>query len=153
MKSGQIPQTQVLPFITAGKAVFTIKNKATENRFTYRVIAPPDKNKESGTLLWVSVLTGPDNHTSYTYIGLIRKRGNNWLFEYSQKSKINHEATSVQVFEIIFNNIWSIGRTHKDLEFWHEGKCCRCGRRLNVPESIAAGMGHICSSIKLRNNR
>ena len=29
-------------------------------------------------------------------------------------------------------------------EFWHEGRCCRCGKRLTVPESIQGGIGPEC---------
>ena len=30
---------------------------------------------------------------------------------------------------------------HEALEVWHEGKCCRCGRTLTVPESVKLGIG------------
>ena len=29
-------------------------------------------------------------------------------------------------------------------EFWHEGRCARCSRRLTVPESISSGFGPEC---------
>lgn len=29
-------------------------------------------------------------------------------------------------------------------EFWHEGRCARCSRRLTVPESVASGFGPEC---------
>jgi hypothetical protein len=32
------------------------------------------------------------------------------------------------------------------VEFWHEGKCCRCGRKLTVPASIASGIGPECAT-------
>jgi hypothetical protein len=34
------------------------------------------------------------------------------------------------------------------LEFWHEGRCGRCGRRLTVPDSIASGYGPECVLVK-----
>lgn len=32
-------------------------------------------------------------------------------------------------------------------QFWHEGRCARCGRRLTVPESIATGWGPECAAV------
>ena len=33
----------------------------------------------------------------------------------------------------------------EQLEFWHAGRCGRCGRRLTVPASIASGFGPECA--------
>ena len=32
------------------------------------------------------------------------------------------------------------------VEVWHEGRCCRCARRLTVPESIILGLGPACAT-------
>ena len=53
-------------------------------------------------------------------------------------------GVSVQAF------IWFLNRIEADkptdgFEFWHEGKCGRCGRKLTVPESIEAGIGPECA--------
>jgi hypothetical protein len=34
----------------------------------------------------------------------------------------------------------------KGLKVHHEGRCCRCGRKLTVPESIETGLGPECAS-------
>ena len=47
-------------FIKAGKAVFTVENKDTGNRFTYKAKKCEDKD-----IWFVSVLTGPDNYDNY----------------------------------------------------------------------------------------
>jgi Family of unknown function (DUF6011) len=148
---------EILNFITAGKAFFTIKNSRTQNRFTYNVEAPdgnPLYNKENTGLLFVSLLVGSDNYTNYKYIGLLRLNRNTkrWSFEYGRKSKIGENVPSVQGFAMLFNNVISALRPlemiYPDVEFWHEGKCCRCGRKLTVPESIASGIGPECRQIK-----
>lgn len=39
------------------------------------------------------------------------------------------------------------GRTFPEtFQFWHEGRCARCGRRLTVPDSIATGFGPECAA-------
>ncbi len=46
----------LVQFITAGNALFTLENTATGNRFTFRVRQPGDDKPH-----FVSVLTGADN--------------------------------------------------------------------------------------------
>jgi len=62
---------KVLEFMTSGKAMFTIKNRATGNRATYRVEAQDD-----GSYV-VSVFTGTDNSKkgSYTLLGVMDADG------------------------------------------------------------------------------
>ena len=55
-----------LHFILAGNAVFTIENTATGNRFTFKVRRPDDDKPH-----FVSVLTGPNNENSYSFLGTI----------------------------------------------------------------------------------
>lgn len=141
------PEAQ-LDFVVAGKAIFTIKNKKTQGRFTYKVSTPADKQREGSTIRWVSVLSGEDNSSSYTYIGCLFLNQGFWSFRHGAKSRISAQAPSVVAFQYVFNNVISVKRSHPDLEVWHEGKCSRCGRKLTVPESIETGMGPECASIK-----
>ena len=124
-----------IDFILAGKAVFTVKNKETNNRFTFKV-----RKSKDGKVHFVSVLTGTDNESSYSFIGTIF---NNNLFRYSNKSHIKNTATSVKGFTYIFAKL--IDKSINPVfEFYHEGKCGRCGRTLTVPESIESGYGPEC---------
>ena len=56
----------LVQFITAGNALFTLENTATGNRFTFRVRQPGDDKPH-----FVSVLTGADNESDYTFLGTI----------------------------------------------------------------------------------
>lgn len=62
---------EIIDYITAGKATFTIKNKSTGNRATYRVEA----REEGG--FDVLAFTGSDNHlkSSYTLMGRMDDEG------------------------------------------------------------------------------
>lgn len=53
----------------------------------------------------------------------VRARGFAWFWR---------TLTSGKAFPVVF-------------EFWHEGRCAACARRLTVPESIATGFGPDCS--------
>ena len=120
-------------FILAGNARFTIRNVESGNRFTYRVSASND-----GKVYFVSVLTGSDNETDYSYLGII----NNNNFRTTHKSKINPNAPSMKAFSWFWRNR---KRLPKQCEVHHEGRCGRCARILTVPESIETGLGPVCA--------
>jgi hypothetical protein len=127
-------------YVLGGKATFTIENTRTGGRFTYRVkLAPEQGNGAAGTRLWfVSVLTGPQNTTDYSYIGTIAGHG----FYHGKKSRITSDAPSVVAFAWFWQHI---NRLPEALKVWHSGTCSRCGRELTTPESVETGIGPVCA--------
>jgi len=133
----QIAPTMIAAFILAGNAVFTLRNPATGNRFTFRVRA----GKGEGAPHFVQVLTGPDNGADFTYLGCIFTDGR---FMVTRKSRISPDAPSARAFSWAWNRVHA-GRDLGPAEVWHEGRCGACGRALTVPESIQTGLGPICA--------
>lgn len=124
---------QIRHFVYAGDAVFTLVGQAS--RFTYKVQA----SDNAPGLYFVRVLTGPD---IWTYAGIIR----NQQFSTTAKSTIGPTAPSARAL------VWFLDRLPSTkgfgaMQFWHEGKCCRCGRALTDPESIAKGIGPVCEGM------
>lgn len=134
--------TAIHQFILAGKSFFTIQNKETDTRFTYKVCQATDDDNKPKDLWFVSVLVGSDNENSYQYAGIITKDG----FRRTAKSKITNDAVSMKAFMWL----WGMVKSGKDLpekvDFYHAGRCGRCGRKLTTPESIESGFGPICLS-------
>jgi hypothetical protein len=58
----------LVQFITAGNALFTLENTATGNRFTFRVRQPGDDKPH-----FVSAHTRSDNESDYTFLGTISR--------------------------------------------------------------------------------
>lgn len=133
--SNLLDKKDIKTFVFAGKAIFTMVNTKTRNRFTYKVT----KAKQND-IFFVSVLTGSDNISDYTFIGYIKTGVFNW----SKKSRISRDSISFKAFNWLINNIINIPDV---VEIWHEGKCCRCGRILTTPESIERGIGPECSRL------
>lgn len=131
-----IPHRQ-LDFILAGKAIFTIHNPETRGRFTYKVV----KSSKMKDTLFVSILTRPDNVRGWSKLGLIRPNGK---FVVPRKWRIGMWAPSAEAFAWIWSNVRR-GKPVDPAEFWHQGRCARCGRRLTVPESIETGFGPECA--------
>jgi len=129
-------------FILAGKAVFTMVSLKSNKRFTYRIA----KGKDDTAPYFVSILTGPNNKTDYTYAGVIWP-DNPFIYRHGKKSKVSFKAPSVAGLQ------WLLRQLEKDnkdnlakVEVHHEGRCGRCGRKLTVPESIESGIGPECAA-------
>lgn len=135
---GLLPHDRVRAFVTAGRAVFTVVNTQTGNRFTYRVNAPHDVYANALERWFVKVLTGADNERSYSYIGLLTGDGK---FLHTQGSRVARDAPSFLAFAWLWRHVDDLPPY---VEVWHEGRCGRCGRVLTVPESIARGLGPEC---------
>jgi hypothetical protein len=133
MESKKLEKGLELDFILGGKAIFTIKNTDTSNRFTFKVT----KHKKSN-IYFVSVLTSPD---IYEFFGTIFE---NKSFSLSKKSRLTSNAQSVKVFYWMWQKLNTVGLPDI-IEFWHEGRCAKCSRPLTVPESLILGFGPECA--------
>lgn len=126
-----------LTFVKGGNSKFTLVSPKTGTRFTYKVKKPKTSNGNDD-FFFVNLLTGSNNETDYTYMGVI---ANNKV-KLTAKSRVSVDAPSYKALEFTLRHL-----VHNNLpvEFWHEGKCCRCGRTLTVPESIERGIGPECA--------
>lgn len=140
MTPSQIPAQSVSRFVQAGNATLTIRSRSTGTRFTYRFVRPDDGPSPRERPTWCRVLTGPDNTRDYTYAGTYwSSRG--WTPP--KKPGFNPETPSARGLRWLLRHL-DDPHTLEQAEFWHEGRCGRCGRKLTVPESIASGFGPEC---------
>lgn len=138
-----LPQEDVLSFITAGNATFTIVLLDQNTRYTYKAMASDDAK-----YLFIKVLTGPDNTRNYTdiYMFHVNEDGEPVL-RFRPNNRLRENAPSAVTFKRIFRHLLLRPDELLDnVEFWHVGRCCRCGRTLTVPESIASGIGPECAT-------
>jgi hypothetical protein len=116
-----------------------LRSAKTGTRFTYRVTKSEDEQT-----MFVGVLTGQDNESSYSYAGRI-SRDVFWLGrKVPREGDVPRDAPSAKAFDWTWRKLVR-GEMPEQLEVWHEGRCGRCGRKLTVPESIAAGFGPECA--------
>jgi hypothetical protein len=142
-------------YLLAGNSTFTLVSRETGRRYTYRVkSAAKDRNQnwsvnnQDRNIFFVSVLTGSDNDSSYRYMGELRRvepSGHAFRYVHGRKSILQESAMSIKAFKWFIGQLESHREFEEQLEFWHEGRCGRCGRKLTVPESIASGMGPECA--------
>ena len=140
--------TDIEKFIFAGKAKFTIKNETTKNRLTFQVKKTKDRRNPDKKYYFISVLTGTDNNSCYTYMGMVKEEKEQRQFYLTAKSKFKEEVTCVKVFKWFINHINNLPSC---IKVYHKGCCARCGKTLTVPESILSGFGSEC--IKIMNKK
>lgn len=131
-------------FILAGKAIFTVCNDKGEH-FTYKVVSKDDRYKQGQKVYFASLLTGPDNESSYTYMGLLNSEKLSLVP--TKGSKIGSGSKSAKVFRWALQVISGRSTLPSGYDIKHAGRCCRCGRTLTEPESIEIGIGPHCAQL------
>jgi len=156
-KRGQLTTWPAIrEFLFAGQAMFTLVSLKTGLRFTYKVrakkqdveelarrTAAGEATEEGFVTYFCSLLRGPDNTADFSYLGVIRKPGR---FFVTSKSQVSCHAAAHKAI------VWFLDEMKNErvvlgvlVEFWHTGRCGRCGRLLTVPESVARGFGEVCA--------
>jgi hypothetical protein len=132
-------------FATAGNARITLRSKKSGKHYTYKVaVGKPKAGKTvDPDLFFVSLLTGPDNLTNYSYIGIL-KMSNVDAFRTTPASKLPASAEPVKAVRFFCEKVLRGGVIPEDLEIRHEGRCGKCSKVLTHPESIDCGIGPDC---------
>ena len=126
----------IAAFLFGGNATFTLVSLKSHTRYTFRL-----RNKKDGNVFFASTLTGPNNDDDYEYLGYIgADKGPSLLA--GKKGKPND--VRFKALDWFLRHIMRAEFPH-DAEFWHEGRCGRCNRRLTDPVSIARGLGPECA--------
>jgi hypothetical protein len=122
-------------YIIGGKATFTVVSPKTSGRYTFRVTT----RKEPACPFFVKVRGHGENN--WNYIGIIPRNGAG-EFKTTARSTLPADAPEVKAIAWVWRNADNLDGK---VEFLPSGKCCRCGRQLTTPESIAAGIGPECA--------
>lgn len=128
-------------FVLAGKAIFTVDN-GQGNWYTFRVTHKPGSER-FGPAWFASLLTGPDNTSSYTYVGMIDPELG--TVRLTAKSPYPVDSIPVKVLAFALRVLWGRQAIPAGYEIHHEGRCGCCGRALTTPESIESGIGPVCA--------
>ena len=122
-------------FILGGHAVFTVAGP--NGHYTYKVRRPTPEHP-----YFASLLTGPNNTTDYTYLGVVGDA--DLRVHTTRRSAWPNDAVPVRVLA------WALAHVEQARPFpagytlHHEGRCARCGRALTTPESVERGFGPEC---------
>lgn len=140
-------------YITGGSSIFTIV-QPDGTRYTYKVRSKAEAghnwstNHQNRDTYYVSILTGPNTASfgDWSYLGMLERMPDGSLqFFLTHKSGRMEGAPSMKFWRQFWQALEYGCRVDPALEFWHEGSCCICGRKLTVPSSVEAGIGPECA--------
>ena len=144
-EAGCLHPAAALRFLTGGAATFTVLNLQNKQRCTLRVQTKGARLLQGNTIFrgaksLVAEQTGSDNVLDFTTIGHFNEA---WGLHLVKK-----KGRGVDTITWLREKLWKPGFTHwpDAIRFMHAGRCCRCGRVLTVPESIATGIGPECAA-------
>jgi len=127
----KMTDTEVISnFVYGGKATFTIRSLSSGKHWTFYV-SKKDK------VHFVRLNIGD----SSIYIGYIAGE-----MRYNPSMKAPNSAPHVVIQHLL--KYIAEGELHPKFEFFHVGKCGRCGRPLTDPISIERGLGPHCASLQ-----
>lgn len=127
-------------FFWAGKAIFTVANPDGE-RYTFRANKVAPKQPGGAALTFLGLLVGPDNTANYAYLGILAPNG---AVKLTKASRYTEASKPVRVAAWAVQHVLAGKPLPPGYAIHHEGRCCRCGRLLTTPESVARGMGAEC---------
>jgi hypothetical protein len=145
-------------FLTAGCAIFTVEpsnqfkeamkeqGKESADHYAYRI--EKAEFEDGRSMHFVQALTGQDNTSDYTYVGVLHPSQGSIRF--TRKSAFHPAATPVQIAQRVLQRIFAGQGEEIERAGWevhHMGKCGRCGRALTTPESCESGIGPECRKI------
>jgi hypothetical protein len=137
---------KIRAFIFGGNSIFTLANKEKGTHCTYKVTC---KKEPGRTVYFVSVLSGPDNTSDYSYIGYCTSDKAQKIWTKRDAKQYTDNAPSVIGFNWLLTRLAHCIAENKPFPafagFYHVGSCCKCGRRLTTPESVQNGIGPECA--------
>jgi hypothetical protein len=135
----------VKTFLRGGNATFTLESAKTGKHYTFKAVKAGISSWSTGTVIFISLLTGSDNENSYHYLGtLFLGKDGKFTYRITKASPTNSLAHKAMEFLAALLNAGKPLENH-NLIFRHAGKCCVCGRKLTTPESIDSGIGPVCA--------
>jgi hypothetical protein len=144
-----VSPVSMLEYMLAGKAVFTIRSKRSQRHYTYKVTRAKDNGEQKSPLRWwVNVLTGDNNSNPHHYSKMgqvVCNSGGYPHFRMVQGAQFSKDSFPTAGFKHVLTAVVQEDEVAlAGFEFFHEGRCGVCNRRLTDPESVARGIGPVC---------
>ena len=133
-----IGKDAIFNYVTGGHAVVTLQSESGIHH-TYSFHAPKERKPGEDTL-FISTLV--DSNT-WVYVGMYKNKD----FHFTKASAYSKDSAIVKGIAFILKLMLKDGFHDDRMHLYHEGVCCRCGRPLTNPASIALGIGPTCAEM------
>lgn len=135
--------TTEAPFdLATHNGIITMHNPATGNHRTIRVKTQPEDARFAPGERILELLSGPDNTRDYQGFAFVNVLGDGSVRIALWRSK------NTQVWRQLAAMVQFPGHyiDKFNIEYLFEGRCRVCNRLLSTPESVASGIGPVCSN-------
>lgn len=129
-------------FLQGGKASFIIVNTNSNNHLGFKIKFKEIKDKLDKSKIVNKLYYVYYKSHSNIYIGFIDKEFNYFKRKANLEDDFNIKAT---IFDNFFRIVYKLNKLPNDVEVFHTGQCCRCGRELTDPIYMEKGIGKICA--------
>lgn len=137
-----IKHNKIKRFILAGNSYFTVINKETKNKLTFRVVRPKEKSP------WF--VSATNKNGKYGFLGTLFPRKGDFEYHWGwRRGKFTKDSVPNKSFEWLWKKIY-LDSLPENIIFYHEGKCGRCSKKLTDPKSIIRGFGPHCFRILVK---
>ena len=116
--------------------VITVENTVRGTHRTFQIKTQKADAKFAPGERILSLLTGPDNTSSYTQIAFVKDDGRVYLWRRYQTEQYERLIRVLQRP----NHYRTLGCVYH-----YEGRCRVCNRLLTTPESVQTGIGPVCA--------
>lgn len=151
-----ITPAQFRNFVFAGRSVFTLENKETNNYITFKIARFKKKGVIVPNQFLVHSKVLNDATAGYQFLGLLNLEKK--YFKPWGSLRLKKDYLGYITFYWLMRNLENL-EVFPKLEIYHEGRCAHCGMPLTVPISIDRGIGPDCyeqmigHSVKLMRER
>lgn len=129
-------------FFLGGKATFTVHNTQSGEHRTYKIRRPEPTAQYPNPAWFLKQMTGTDNESHYSYIGMINPTDG--TVKLTKASKFAEDSNTVKAARWVVSRVMLGTQIPDQIDIRHAGKCGRCGRTLTTPESLDRGIGPEC---------
>jgi len=126
--------------------VFTLENSETGNYLTFKVKQIKKNYKEVPGQFAIECKTLGDKAHGYKFLGFVDLNERKFKKRYWDSNFVGFKT-----WVWLLKNLERLEDFTK-LAIYHEGRCCKCGMPLTVPESIDSGIGPDCKKTMYRKS-
>lgn len=129
--------------LLSGRARFTLEGKGL--RWTFEIDKSKDENRPR---YFAKMLTGADNESDYTYVGLLDPATSR--VKATRASRIPEDATPFRGLNYAVHAILADRAPELEKDGFRvvwATTCARCGRTLTVPSSVDHRLGPECAKL------
>jgi len=140
-RAGAISQDKILEFMLAGNSNFILHSTKTEEDFQFELNKQQSKDSKNEYIYFVKLVK--PNEKIYAGIIIFDNEDKEYKFKQGQNGNIPGNELSIRSLIFVMNKLYK-NEIVGNLEAYHLGKCCYCGKTLGPLDDFESGKCKLC---------